>query len=140
MGNIATLGGAVNASSSKQTATGYEKTEMQGGNMVSEEWDNQSKSRQLQRDGRQPLRGRGQGVGAEHRRAQERGRRGQSGAGSSAWRSDRVAIDPRTCRDNSDLNSLKRTDPAHLRQMPVIVGNAAGIDHRRLSRIGIHSH
>ncbi|MEO5938574.1 MAG: Yip1 family protein [Sphingomonas sp.] len=44
MGNIATLGGAVNASSSKQTATGYEKTEMQGGNMVSEEWDNQSKS------------------------------------------------------------------------------------------------
>lgn len=44
MGNIATLGGAVNASSSKQTATGYEKTEMQGGNMVSERWDNQSKS------------------------------------------------------------------------------------------------
>jgi|GEM_PF-143040 len=44
MGSIATLGGAVNASSSKQTATGYEKTEMQGGNMVSEEWDNQSKS------------------------------------------------------------------------------------------------
>lgn len=44
MGNIATLGGAVNASSSKQTATGYEKTEMQGGNMVSEQWDNQSKS------------------------------------------------------------------------------------------------
>lgn len=44
MGSIATLGGAVNASSSKQTATGYEKTEMQGGNMVREEWDNQSKS------------------------------------------------------------------------------------------------
>jgi hypothetical protein len=44
MGNIATLGGAVNATSSKQTATGYEKTEMQGGNMVNEEWDNQSKS------------------------------------------------------------------------------------------------
>jgi hypothetical protein len=44
MGSIATLGGAVNASSSKQTATGYEKSEMQGGNMVNEEWDNQSKS------------------------------------------------------------------------------------------------
>ncbi|MBS0478804.1 MAG: YIP1 family protein [Proteobacteria bacterium] len=44
LGNIATLGGAVNASSSKQTATGYEKTEMQGGNMVSERWDNQSRS------------------------------------------------------------------------------------------------
>ena len=44
MGSIATLGGAVNASSSKQTATGYEKTAMQGGNIVSEEWDNQSKS------------------------------------------------------------------------------------------------
>ena len=38
------LGGAVNASSSKQTATGYEKSEMQGGNMVSERWDNQSRS------------------------------------------------------------------------------------------------
>ena len=44
VGNLATLGGALNASSSKQTATGYEKTEMQGGNMVSEEWDNQAKS------------------------------------------------------------------------------------------------
>ena len=44
MGAIATLGGAVNASSSKQTATGYEKTAMQGGNMVSEEWDNQARS------------------------------------------------------------------------------------------------
>lgn len=44
LGNIATLGGAINASSNKQTATGYEKSEMQGGNMVSEKWDNQSKS------------------------------------------------------------------------------------------------
>src|SRR6185369_12313052 len=33
MGAIATLGGAVNAQSSKQTATGYEKTEMVGGSM-----------------------------------------------------------------------------------------------------------
>ena len=44
IGNLATLGGAVNASSSKQTATGYEKTEMQGGNLVSEEWDNETRS------------------------------------------------------------------------------------------------
>ena len=44
LGSIATLGGAVNATSNRQTATGYEKTEMQGGNMVSEKWDNQSKS------------------------------------------------------------------------------------------------
>lgn len=44
LGNIATLGGAINASSNKQTTTGYEKSEMQGGNMVEEKWDNQSKS------------------------------------------------------------------------------------------------
>lgn len=44
LGNLATLGGAVNASSNRQTATGYEKSEMQGGNMVSEKWDTQSKS------------------------------------------------------------------------------------------------
>jgi hypothetical protein len=44
LGNIATLGGAVNVTSNKQTATGYEKSEMQGGNMVSEKWDSQSKS------------------------------------------------------------------------------------------------
>lgn len=44
LGNIATLGGAINATSNKQTTTGYEKSEMQGGNMVSEKWDNQSKS------------------------------------------------------------------------------------------------
>ena len=44
LGGIATLGGAVNATSNRQTATGYEKSEMQGGNMVSEKWDTQSKS------------------------------------------------------------------------------------------------
>jgi len=44
LGNIATLGGALATSSNKQTATGYEKSEMQGGNMVEEKWDNQSKS------------------------------------------------------------------------------------------------
>jgi hypothetical protein len=44
MGSIATLGGAVNAQSSKQTATGYEKTEMVGGSMVSEKWNNQEHS------------------------------------------------------------------------------------------------
>jgi hypothetical protein len=41
MGAIATLGGAVNAQSSKQTTTGYEKTEMVGGSMVSEKWNTQ---------------------------------------------------------------------------------------------------
>jgi hypothetical protein len=44
LGNIATLGGAISASSNKQTTTGYEKSEMQGGNRVEEKWDNQSKS------------------------------------------------------------------------------------------------
>ena len=44
MGAIATLGGAVNAQSSKQTATGYEKTEMVGGSMVSEKWNTQDHS------------------------------------------------------------------------------------------------
>jgi hypothetical protein len=44
LGNIVTLGGAINATSNKQTATGYEKSEMQGGNRVEEKWDNQSKS------------------------------------------------------------------------------------------------
>ncbi|WP_296616087.1 Yip1 family protein [Sphingomonas sp.] len=44
LGNIATLGGAINATSNKQTATGYEKSEMQDGNRVEEKWDNQSKS------------------------------------------------------------------------------------------------
>ena len=40
LGNLATLGGALNVNSSKQTATGYEKTSMEGGNMVEENWDN----------------------------------------------------------------------------------------------------
>ena len=44
LGNIATLGGALSTSSNKQTTTGYEKSEMQGGNKVEEKWDNQSKS------------------------------------------------------------------------------------------------
>lgn len=39
LGNLATLGGALNVNSSKQTATGYEKTSMEGGNMVEESWD-----------------------------------------------------------------------------------------------------
>ena len=44
LGNIATLGGAISTTSNKQTTTGYEKSEMQGGNRVEEKWDNQSKS------------------------------------------------------------------------------------------------
>ncbi|MDQ2878608.1 MAG: YIP1 family protein [Pseudomonadota bacterium] len=44
MGALATLGGAVNAQTSKTTATGYEKSEMQNGSMVSEKWDNQAHS------------------------------------------------------------------------------------------------
>lgn len=40
LGGLATLGGALNVHSSKETATGYEKTSMQNGNMVDEEWDN----------------------------------------------------------------------------------------------------
>lgn len=44
LGNLATLGGALNVQSSKQTTTGYEKTQMVGGRMVSEEWDSQSSS------------------------------------------------------------------------------------------------
>jgi len=43
-GSIMSLGGAMNMQSSKQTATGYEKTEMVGGAMVTEKWDNQSHS------------------------------------------------------------------------------------------------
>ena len=39
LGGLAALGGALNINSSKQTANGYERTTMQGGNMVSEEWD-----------------------------------------------------------------------------------------------------
>jgi hypothetical protein len=44
LGNLATLGGALNVQSSKQTATGYEKTQMVDGRMVSEEWNTDSKS------------------------------------------------------------------------------------------------
>lgn len=44
LGNIATLGGAISTTSNKQTTTGYEKSEMQGGNRVEEKWDTQSKS------------------------------------------------------------------------------------------------
>jgi hypothetical protein len=44
VGALATLGGAMNVQSSKQTATGYEKTEMVGGAMVSERWNTQSNS------------------------------------------------------------------------------------------------
>jgi len=43
-GSIVSLGGAMNMQSSRQTATGYEKTEMVGGAMVTEKWDNQSHS------------------------------------------------------------------------------------------------
>jgi len=44
IGSLATLGGAINAQSSKQTATGYEKTEMVNGSMVSEKWNTESHS------------------------------------------------------------------------------------------------
>jgi hypothetical protein len=45
LGNaINVLGSQINASSNKQTTTGYEKSEMQGGNLVEEKWDNESKS------------------------------------------------------------------------------------------------
>ena len=44
MGSLATLGGAINGQTSKQTATGYEKTEMVGGSMVSEKWNTESHS------------------------------------------------------------------------------------------------
>jgi hypothetical protein len=45
LGNaINVLGSQINASSNKQTTTGYQKSEMQGGNLVEEKWDNQSKS------------------------------------------------------------------------------------------------
>jgi hypothetical protein len=45
LGNVVNvLGSQINATSNKQTTTGYEKSEMQGGNLVEEKWDNQSKS------------------------------------------------------------------------------------------------
>ena len=43
-GALATLGGAMGVQSEHQTATGYQKVHLDGGRMVSEEWDNQSKS------------------------------------------------------------------------------------------------
>ncbi len=43
-GALATLGGAMGVQSEHQTATGYEKVHLDGGRMVSEEWDNQAKS------------------------------------------------------------------------------------------------
>lgn len=39
LGGLATLGGALNVNSSKQTANGYERTTMQNGSMINEEWD-----------------------------------------------------------------------------------------------------
>ncbi|WP_425228421.1 Yip1 family protein [Sphingomonas sp.] len=39
LGSLATLGGALNVNSNRQTATGYERTSMQNGSMVDEEWD-----------------------------------------------------------------------------------------------------
>ncbi|WP_336960165.1 Yip1 family protein [Sphingobium aquiterrae] len=43
MGALGGLAAALNVQSSKQTATGYEKTQTIGGRMVSEEWDNEAK-------------------------------------------------------------------------------------------------
>jgi len=43
-GALASLGGAMNMQSNKQTATGYEKTEMVGGAMVNEKWNTDSNS------------------------------------------------------------------------------------------------
>ena len=43
LGSLATLGGALNVQSNKQTSTGYEKTEMVGGAMVTEKWDSAEK-------------------------------------------------------------------------------------------------
>jgi hypothetical protein len=42
VGALAGLGAAMNVQSSKQTATGYEKTETIDGRVVTEQWDNQS--------------------------------------------------------------------------------------------------
>ena len=41
-GALASLGGAMNMETSRQTATGYEKTEMAGGAMVSQKWNTES--------------------------------------------------------------------------------------------------
>ena len=42
-GAMGALAGMVNVTSSRQTATGYEKTALQDGNMVTEKWDNTAK-------------------------------------------------------------------------------------------------
>ena len=44
LGPLATLGGAFTGQSSKQTETGYEKTETVNGRMVNEKWDNSDHS------------------------------------------------------------------------------------------------
>ena len=44
VGALASLGGALNVQSEHQTPTGYDKVHMDGGHMVSEEWNSQSKS------------------------------------------------------------------------------------------------
>ncbi|MFA5968651.1 MAG: Yip1 family protein [Sphingomonas sp.] len=44
LGTLAALGGALNAQSSRQTETGYEKAAMVDGRMTNEKWDNSSKS------------------------------------------------------------------------------------------------
>lgn len=44
VGALAALGSALNVQSSRQTATGYERTQTVDGRLVSEEWDGQSKS------------------------------------------------------------------------------------------------
>jgi hypothetical protein len=48
VGSIMTLGGAINMQSNKQTATGYEKSEMVNGSMVTEKWNTDSKSGEYQ--------------------------------------------------------------------------------------------
>lgn len=42
-GALAALGGAMNVSSNRETATGYEKTHAVGGRLITEKWDNQSR-------------------------------------------------------------------------------------------------
>lgn len=42
-GALAALGGAMNVSSNRETATGYEKTQTVGGRLITEKWDNQSR-------------------------------------------------------------------------------------------------
>lgn len=44
LGSLATLGGALNVQSNKETATGYERAQMVDGRMTSEKWDTASKS------------------------------------------------------------------------------------------------